>query len=228
MQWKNDEALFLIIREKLFTAVIGDVMDRLGYLHQFLPPYLIPLHPSMSVTGRAMPVLEADIDMDEALDKDKIIQKPFGLMLEALDDLKANEVYVCTGSSPAYALWGELMSIRAIKLGAAGAVVDGYSRDTRGILALNFPVFSRGYYAQDQGPRGQVIDFRKPVSIQNTIVNNGDIIVGDLDGLCIIPKEIEHEVIHLALEKVENENKVRKMLLEGMSTVMAFEKYGVM
>src|SRR6187455_3044822 len=76
------------------------------------------------------------------------------LMLRALDELKANEVYICTGGSPRYALWGELMSTRAQTLGAAGAVVDGYHRDTRGIRRLGFPVFSYGSYAQDQRVRG--------------------------------------------------------------------------
>jgi regulator of RNase E activity RraA len=87
-------------------------------------------------------------------------------MLEALDDLKPNEVYICTGGSPRYALWGELMSIRAMHCGAAGAVLDGYSRDTRGILKLGFPTFSHGSYAQDQNPRGKVVDYRVPIVIR--------------------------------------------------------------
>ena len=86
--------------------------------------------------------------------------KPFGLMLEALDDLRPNEVYVATGGSFRYALWGELMSTRARYLGAAGAVLNGFVRDAAGIEALGFPTFCRGLYAQDQGPRGKVIDFR--------------------------------------------------------------------
>ncbi|MBV9038254.1 MAG: hypothetical protein JO182_27440, partial [Acidobacteriaceae bacterium] len=77
------------------------------------------------------------------------MEKPFGLMLEALDDLRAHEVYVNTGSSPRNALWGELMSIRARRLGASGAVLNGYSRDTSAILNLDFPTFSWGRYGQD-------------------------------------------------------------------------------
>ena len=99
----------------------------------------------MVVIGRAMTVLEADVYSESASSAGgAAMAQSFGLMFEALDDLKRDEVYVCTGASPRYALWGELMSTRAIKLGAAGAVVDGYLRDTQGILAQNFPrLFSR-------------------------------------------------------------------------------------
>src|SRR5690606_9202305 len=143
--WNSDEELFRIARAELFTAVVGDVMDKLGLMHQFLPPQIKPLNPDMVVIGRAMPVLEADV-FGERIEgsANSLMSKPFGLMFEALDDLKPNEVYVCTGASPKYALWGELMSTRAIKLGAAGAVLDGYSRDTRRIPALRFPTFSWG------------------------------------------------------------------------------------
>ena len=149
-------------------------------------------------------------------------------MLEALDDLKRNEVYICTGSSPSYALWGELMSTRALKLGAAGAVVDGYSRDTTGILKLNFPTFSHGRYAQDQAPRGKVIDFRVPLQIGEVRVESGDIVFGDLDGVCIVPRAIEQEVFTRALEKARGEKRVKKAIEAGMSARAAFDKFGIM
>src|SRR6266545_4178983 len=151
--WRDDEELFAIARRELFTAVVGDCMDKLGLTHQFLPPQIQPLVRDMVAVGRAMPALEEDLREDPG----GAPERPFGLMLAALDDLKAGEVYICTGASPRYALWGELMSTRAIRCGAAGAVLDGYSRDTRGILALGFPTFSYGAYAQDQGLRGRVV-----------------------------------------------------------------------
>jgi regulator of RNase E activity RraA len=226
---KNDEELFEIIKAKLYTSVVGDIMDKAGYLHQFLPPQIKPLHPGMMIAGRAMPVIEADMD-SEALSKEyqHLAEKPFGLMLEALDDLKNNEVYICTGASPTYALWGELMATRAMKVGAAGTVVNGYSRDTKGILALNFPTFSYGRYAQDQAPRGKVIDFRVPVSIGKVKVEPGDIIIGDMDGVCVIPQSIEREVINLALEKASGEKTVKEKIQGGMSASDAFAQYGIM
>lgn len=217
----NDVNHFAIIREKLFTAVVGDVMDTLGLLHQFLPPEIRPLRDDMILVGRAMPVIERDLNGQPP-------SKPFGVMLEALDDLKPGEVYLAGGAVGQYAMWGELMSTRAQMLGSTGAVVDGLSRDTWGILKLDFPVFSRGRYAQDQAPRGEVVDFRLPVRIGQVDVHPGDIVFGDVDGVLVIPKVAEEEVVNRALEKVSKENLVRKAILDGSSTVSAFKKYGVM
>src|SRR5579872_5604837 len=146
--WHNDDELYSLIRKELFTCVVGDVMDKMGLQHQFLPPQIHALRPHMVLIGRAMPVLAFDV-FDERVTgtKNALMEKPFGLMLEALDDLKANEVYVNTGSSPRNALWGELMTIRARKLGAAGAVLNGYLRDTHAVLKLDFPAFCWGSYA---------------------------------------------------------------------------------
>jgi regulator of RNase E activity RraA len=229
MNWQSDQELFEIARRELFTAVVGDVMDKIGLQKQFLPPQIQPLREDMVTIGRAMTVLEADVFAEKVeASHNPLSKKSFGLMLEALDDLKAGEIYVCTGSSPTYALWGELMSTRAMKLGAVGAVVDGYSRDTRGILQLGFPVFSYGRYAQDQGPRGKVIDFRVPIQIGNVHIDPGDILFGDLDGVCVVPAEAEEDVFRLALEKARGEKKVADAIRGGMSTVEAWNKFGIM
>jgi len=228
-EWRDDDELIRIIKDELYTAVVGDVMDKLGYLHQFLPPQIQPLRDDMMVAGRAMPVLEADTFGDTVPNTaNDLMNKPFGLMLEALDDLKKNEVYVCTGASANYALWGELMSARALKLGAAGAVANGYARDTRGILKLDFPTFCYGRYAQDQAPRGKVIDFRLPVEIGQVLVNPGDMVVGDLDGVCIVPGKIEEEVFSKALEKARGEKLVQNAIKGGMSAREAFDRFGIM
>jgi regulator of RNase E activity RraA len=183
----------------------------------------------MVVLGRAMPVLEADVfEGVSTLSQDNVMRKPFGLMLEALDDLKPNEVYICTGASPRYALWGELMSTRAQKLGAAGAVLDGYLRDTKGILALNFPAFAYGSYAQDQGPRGKVIDFRCPIEMHGVRINPGDIIFGDIDGVCVVPRQAEEEIIVKAVEKARGEKTVQKAIEAGMGAAEAFRTFGIM
>ena len=224
-KWINDDALFATMKQELFPAVVGDVMDQAGLVNQFLPPQIRPLHHAMIVVGRAMTVLEADIDDNM---NTQLLEKPFGLMLEALDDLKQNEVYICTGASPTYALWGELMSTRAEKLGCTGAVVNGYSRDTKGVIQLNFPTFSYGGYSQDQGPRGKVIDFRTTIKLGEVTVKPGDIIFGDVDGVCIIPQDREEEIITKAIEKSLKENIVKLKIKEGMSACAAFSAYGVM
>ena len=226
---QNDDQLFQLMKTQLFSAVIGDIMDKLGFLNQFLSPKIQPLREQMLIAGRAMPVLEADVFAEQSTSgQNPLMAKPFGLMLEALDDLKKHEVYICTGSSPTYALWGELMSTRAMKLGAAGAVMDGYHRDTKGILALGFPTFSYGNYAQDQGPRGKVLDFRCNIEMNGVKIRPGDIVFGDIDGVCIIPQEAEKEVIRLAIEKANGEKLVQKAIQNGMSACDAFEQFGIM
>ncbi|MBX2814708.1 MAG: RraA family protein [Saprospiraceae bacterium] len=220
----DKEKVLQALRTELFTAVVGDVMDDMGLQEQFLPPHIRPLHPSMKVAGTAMTVLESDLQRETA----EANAKSFGLMFEALDDLQQDEIYLCSGASPTYALWGELMSTRALHLHAAGAILDGYVRDTEGILELNFPTFCYGSYAQDQAPRGRVVDYRCPLRIGQAAVRNGDWVLGDIDGVVIIPHESVSEVIERALEKVHGENLVRAAIKNGMSSAEAFKTFGIM
>ena len=226
--WKDDNELFAMMKKELYSAVIGDILDKMNYRHQFLPQRIQPMREEMVVAGTAMPVLEADAFEELSDGQNPVMKKNFGLMLEALDDLKENEVYICSGSSPSYALVGELMCTRMKILKAAGAVVNGFHRDTRGILELNFPCFSYGRYAQDQGPRGKVIDYRVPIEMDGVRINPGDIIFGDLDGVLVIPKEVETEVIQKAYEKATGEKMVAEAIRGGMSTVESFAKHGIM
>ena len=226
--WKNDDELFSLAKEKLFVALVGDTLDKMGYQHQFLSPQLKPIQSNMVIIGRAMPVLEADFFAEKGDGHASITSIPFGLMFKALDDLKKNEVYICAGSSHRYALWGGLMSTRALQCGAAGAVVHGYHRDSNEIEHLGFPVASFGSYAQDQGMRGKVVDWRIPIEVDGVRVNNGDVIFGDRDGVLVIPAKIVDEAFSGAFEKAKGENRVLKALKGGMSTEEAYEKFGIM
>ena len=227
--WKSDEELFALSRGELYTAVVGDIMDILGHKRQFLPPSIQPLRDDMVVIGRAMPVLEMDDEGGEGPGRQSaVVNRPFGLMLPALDDLKPGEVYVCSGSSPAYALWGELMSMAATNRGAVGAVVNGYSRDTKGILAQNFACFSMGRYSQDQRPRGKVVDFRCTIKFGDVTVRPGEIVFGDLDGVCVVPREIETEVFTQAFEKARGEKRVFEAIKGGMKAQESWDKFGIM
>lgn len=227
MKFKNDAEIFEYFKAELHTAVVGDVMDVMGLRRQFLPPTVKPLRDDMIIAGRAMTVLEADCYQDTVSYKDE--RKPFGVMFEALDDLKENEVYICNGASHNYALWGELMSNCAINQKAAGAVVYGYTRDTKGILDLDFPTFSIGTYAQDQGVRGRVIDYRCKIEFDNGVsVCDGDVVFGDRDGVLIIPSDRLEEVVELATIKVNEENKVRDAILGGMKSKKAYDTFGIM
>lgn len=227
--WSNDPELFALARRELFSAVIGDILDQLGHHHQFLPPRIRALRPDDVVVGRAMTVLEADIfpGPSDSM-RNPVFRRPFGLMLEALDDLQEGEVYLCAGASPHYALWGELMTERARQCGAAGAVLDGYHRDTAGILAQGFPTFSHGAYAQDQAPRGRVVDFRVPLEIGGVSIRPGDLVFGDQDGICLVPRAAEEETLRRALEKARGEKTVRQAIAAGMSAREAFDRFGIL
>jgi len=209
-------------RLNLFSALVGDAMDNLGLPTPFLSPRIRPIDDQMVVVGWAMPVTEVDVDPAGSE------KSPFGLMFEALDDLKPGEVYVASGASPNYALWGGLMSTRAMCLGAAGAVLDGYSRDTTEIRSLSFPTFSYGGYAQDQAGRGRVVDYRATVAIGDVTVVPGDIIFGDLDGVCVVPQDAAVDVLNAAFEKAAAEDLVRQHIVAGGASKDAFDKYGIM
>lgn len=223
----DDSKLFEVMKEYLYTGVITDVMDVMGLIHQFLPQYIQPLERDMMLAGRAFTVQEADVTGTRICSDNR--EKPFGVMFEALDAMKENEVYICAGGSPRYAYFGGLMATRMEKLGVVGAVVCGFVRDTKEVLEIGIPTFSRGCYAQDQGIRGRVIDYKCPIEFDNgVLVNYGDIIFGDIDGVLAIPKTHEKEIIIKAFEKVFGENEVRDAIKNGMGVVEAFEKFGIM
>lgn len=219
MDWNNDAELFELLRKQLYTALVGDVLDSLDRSHQFLPAECRPLRPDMVVAGRAMTVYEVDVS--------EASERPFGLMFEALDSLRPYEVYVAAGGSPAYALWGELMSTAARARGATGAVLAGPSRDTRGIWAMDFAVFSYGSYAQDQRGRGEVVAHHVPLNIGGVCVRPGDVVFGDIDGVVVVPREMEADVINTALQKSRKEKTAKRDLAQGRLSVDVFKEYGI-
>ena len=218
--WANDDELFATMRCELNTAVVGDILDQFGYRRQFLPADIRPLTPKMVIVGRAVPVVEEDVEQEP--------DPPFGLMLEALDSLRPHEVYFASGTNPRYALWGELMSVAARARGAAGAVLAGYARDTRKIVEMKFPVFCRGSYALDQRCRGKVTAHHVEVDVHGVTVRPGVILFGDADGVLAIPRAIETGLLEAALEKVRTENSAREDLAAGARAVDVFRNYKVL
>ena len=218
--WKDDTEMFGLIETRLYTPVFGDILDGMGCVHQFLPQPIRPMSDEMKVVGRAMPVLMMDVY--------GLQDQPFGLMTQALDDLLPGEVYLAAGAFHRSANWGEIMTATARTRGAAGAVVDGFHRDTPQVLEQRFPVFSRGPYAQDSGPRMKVADFRLPVEIGQVAVRPGDLVFGDVDGVLVIPADRVEEAVSRALEKAAAEKTVRGAIEGGMSATEAFRKYGVL
>ena len=126
------------------------------------------------------------------------------------------------------AYWGELLTATARTRGAAGAVVNGFHRDTPQVLSQNWPVFSRGRFAQDSSVRTQVVDYRCPMEIGQVSVNPGDLVFGDIDGVLVIPKRHIEEVVTKALQKARGEKLVRKAIEGGMSATEAFKHFGIL
>lgn len=234
LHWKDDEEMFCLMKEKLYTPVVGDILDQMGYKYQFLPAEIRPLaalvpvdafvdrtQPDnrLKIAGYACTVLENDV-----FDTPK---KPFGYLTEALDQLQPNEVYVATGAHNS-ALWGELLTATAKARGAVGAVLDGYSRDTPQVLEQNFPVFCTQCWAQDSSVRTYVFDYRCTIEIGQVTIHDGDLVFGDIDGVLIIPRQIKDEVLERALEKASAEKSMRKAIEQGMSSTEAFRTFGVL
>jgi 4-hydroxy-4-methyl-2-oxoglutarate aldolase len=219
-EWKNEPEMFELIRRELYTPVVGDVLDGLGRYHQFLPASVQPLREDMKLVGRAMPVLMIDVHGPQ--------KKPFGLLTEALDDLRPGEVYVASGGGMRCAYWGELLTATARTRGAVGAVINGYHRDTPQVLSQNWPVFSRGRFAQDSAVRTKVADYRCPIEVEGVWVEPGDLVFGDLDGVVIVPRALEAKVVAAALTKARAEKVVRRAIEGGLSATAAFKKFGIL
>jgi 4-hydroxy-4-methyl-2-oxoglutarate aldolase len=220
MKWQSDVQMFELISSTLYTPVVGDVLDSLGYWHQFLPPEIQPLDIAMKLVGRAMPVQIADAWGFQ--------KRPFGRLTEALDQIKPSEVYIATGGQINCAAWGEILTATARTRGGTGAIIDGYHRDTQRVMEQIWPVFSRGRYAQDAAVRSSVVDYRCTVQIGSVSVEPGELIFGDLDGVVIIPKTVEEEVVVRSLEKARAEKLVRKEIEAGAASTDVFAKFGIL
>ena len=221
VNFASEHEMFDLMRDKLNAAVISDIVDSLGAREQAMRADIRPVYQGAIVVGRAYTVITADIF--------KIIDDPYGGEIEAVDSLKPNDVMVvCTHRSTRTCFWGELLSTAARARGARGIVVDGYTRDVAQITAMKFPTFATGISMVDSAGRSVVIEHGCPVNCGDVLVNTGDIVFGDIDGVVVIPKELEKEVIPLALEKVGKENLVRDELLKGAMLRDAYDKYKVL
>ena len=215
---KNDQEFLDLLRAELFTSVIADTLDAHGYVHQMLPPNIRPQRIGMRACGRAMTVLETD-----SVDP----QEPFGVLFHALDALKPNDIYIASGASSAYSMFGELMTTAAIRRGAVGVILNGYIRDMPGIAELNFPAFAWGSYAADQKMRGRALAYNIPILIGGVTVTPGDILFADEDGVVVVPRAVENVVIRDSLQKARAEKTLRADLEAGMLSVDAFKKHGI-
>ena len=215
----TDNLVDLVVRERLYTAVLGDILGEMGYVTQFLPADVRAIDTGMKVVGRAMPVQLAA--------STKVRGQGFANLTAALDQLEEGEVYLASGGNLPCAAWGELMTAAARRRGAVGAVVNAFHRDTDRVLEQSWPVFSRGAYAQDAAFRSVVSAYRVQIDVDGVDVSPGDLVVGDRDGVVIVPQIVEAEVLGLALEKMHAEGRMRVVIEGGVSASDAFRSFGI-
>lgn len=207
--------------DKLFPAVVSDMLDTLGYRQQVMAPRMRPLYASARVVGSVATVRALPVEVVPEAREDQ-----YRLHLEAIEALTPGQVLV---TSPIEAcFWGELMSIAARNRGCTGVVIDGYTRDVSGIEALDFPVFCTGVSAADALGRSHVVEYGGPIEAGGVRMSQGDLVIGDTDGVVVVPSEVAEEVIAKAEEKVNGENLVRRKLEEGMSVTEVFLTYGIL
>jgi 4-hydroxy-4-methyl-2-oxoglutarate aldolase len=223
--FRTDEEIFCFINESLYVAAVCDVLDSLGYRQQAMHHRLRPLLPDRKYcgfVGRARTVrwMETDhIDEDD----------PYGLEIEAVDSLKPGDVIVhSTDCGHTNAPWGELMSTVAKRNGAVGCVCDSQIRDCTKIIEMGFPVYYAGIRPLDSKGRGRVMAYDVPVRCGEVLVKPQSLIFADFDGIVVVPKEVEQDMLCLAREKVSKENMSRKELLAGKTLRDVYNKYGVL
>ena len=196
---RSEAQFFDLLRTRLYTSVVSDVLDRQGLLDQAMAARIRPIEPKMRLVGKAHTVLSADVYQRP--------ENPYVKEIAAVDALQPGDVMVAaTNGSERTCLWGELLSTAARARGATGCLIDGHTRDVTRILEMGFPVFCTGFRPVDSSSRSTVIDYGCPVRCGDVLVNPGDIIFADFDGVVVIPPDLLELTVRLALKKVEGEN----------------------
>ncbi|AWM40026.1 4-hydroxy-4-methyl-2-oxoglutarate aldolase [Gemmata obscuriglobus] len=204
---------------KLYTPVVADVLDKLGFRNQSMNPRVRPLWPEAKAAGFALTVQTVPA-------REQSPAQPYAGELAAADSLRRGDVLVVSESACSF--WGELLSTAATYRGCRGVVLDGPTRDSLAIREMGFPVFHVGFHPADSLGRLDVTAHNVPISCADVLVYPGDLILADHDGVVVVPNGVAEEVLRLAEEKVSGENLVRKALAGGMTTAEAFKKYGIL
>lgn len=221
----DDQQVFAFVREELYVAAVSDILDSLGHRQQVMSERLRPLLPDIrncGFVGRARTIRWVEIDHIDHND-------PYGKEIDAIDSLRPGDVAVhSTDFAGTNAPWGELMSTAAMQRGAVGCICDSQVRDCVKIIEMGFPVYTRGIRALDSQGRGRVIDYDVPVRCGDVLVQPGDLIFADFDGIVIIPTAIEAEVLKAAHDRIGKENQSRELLLQGDLLRDVYNRFGVL
>ncbi|MBL9157063.1 MAG: RraA family protein [Verrucomicrobiales bacterium] len=205
----------------LYSAVVADVLDAHGYPNQCLSPAVRALTPAQRIAGRVF-TLRAEV-------VDSVPEHPYALEMEAIDAAVKDEVLVVDANhDTTCAFWGELLTTACLAKGVRGIVMTACTRDLWALNQLDFPVFGIGASPADSKGRLDVVALREPILLDRVLTKHGDYILGDRDGVVIIPQEIAAQVIAAAKEKVAGENTVRDELAAGVPVSEVFRKHGIL
>ena len=206
---------------RLRAAVVSDCLDRVGLRNQAMASRIRPLFPQTRLAGYAMTV-HAVPDDEIPADRGQWYRGE----LQAVDALRDGDVMVVS-TCPDGPFWGELLATASRSRGARGIVMDAATRDTVQLIEMGFPTFAASVSPLDSLGRLDVVAVMQPVECGGVVVNPGDLVLGDNDGVVVIPAGVAAEVITLAEEKSSGEDLVRVKLAEGMGAWEAFRTYGV-
>lgn len=210
-----------MMRESLYSAVVADAVDGLGFRHQSPRLAFAPVTGINKIVGRCKTTLWIDFAHDDP--------NTYDLELKAVDSCRPDDVIIAAaGGSLRSAIWGELLSTAASRAGCVGAIVDGAVRDIDKMEQMRFPVFARGTSVYDSMNRQKVVDADVPVEIGGVRFSPGDLVIADRDGVVVVPREVEDKVIQRAWKKVHEENHVRDEIRNGMKAYDAWKRYGVL
>jgi regulator of RNase E activity RraA len=209
--------------EKLYSAVVSDALDAAGLFHQAMPPSIRPLDEALLLCGRARTAIYMETAHVEPG------TNPYALEIKLVDDLKPGEVAVfACGGSRRIAPWGGMLSTATRARGAAGCVTDGFVRDIKVIRRLGLPVFHGGIAPLDSKGRGEVRAIDVPVFCGGVRVEAGDLVIGDADGVVVVPQAAEAEVLARAFDKLDREDNSMAELAGGAYLRDVFARYGVL
>lgn len=212
------------IRTQLYSAVVSDVLDSLGYRNQAMKTFVRPIDDSHVVFGPARTGMYMKVSSHVEG------ENPYDIEMDLLDDVRPGDVVVFGVDGPTEKIvpWGELLTTAARARKAAGCVTDGLIRDVKQIREVGFPVFHGGIGPWDSKGRGKMVTKDVPIECGGVIVNPGDYIFADVDGIVVIPNQVLEKTIAAALEKVNGEGKVRAEILAGSTLRAVYEKYGIL
>jgi regulator of RNase E activity RraA len=205
---------------RIYTAAITDVLDKRGHYNQTLPHDIVPLIPETRLAGVAFP---ASGKRSRNSDTDAAIRA----YLTLLGAVPRDAVLVVQANDDSAAHFGELSAVAMKARGVRGVVVDGATRDAAYILRERFPLFCRYRTPLDSLPRWLAVEWGRPITIGEVRVFPGDIVVGDLDGVAVVPKALALEVLLECEALLDSENQVRAAVRRGMAPLAAYEKFGV-